>query len=102
MCLADDRGTGIEQLLHDWRRPSRRFMGSMPVRIPAAGYVTGDVEEVFYGTGQSGERACRGSGEAIRAVLTERVVRVAHVKPASQLHRMAASEAGSWLGRLSP
>jgi hypothetical protein len=44
MCLADNRGAGIEQLLHDWRRPSRRFMRSMPVRIAATRDMAGDVK----------------------------------------------------------
>jgi hypothetical protein len=44
MCFADDHGADIEQLLHDWRRPSRRFMRSMPVRIAATRDMAGDVK----------------------------------------------------------
>jgi hypothetical protein len=45
--LADHGGAGIDKLLHDRRGARGRRMRGKPVRVAAAGYMAGDVEQIL-------------------------------------------------------
>src|SRR5207244_574830 len=62
--LADQRGAGVEQALHGPRVPGRDRVRARPVRVAAAGRMTGDVEEILGGERETGQRTARRAGNA--------------------------------------
>ena len=64
--LADQRRAGVEQALHRPGVPRRNRVLPRPVRVPAAGRMPRDVEEVLGRERQAGERAAGGAGDPYR------------------------------------
>ena len=98
MSLADHLGAAVDENLHDWRRARRRRVRRQPIRISGAGHVPGDVEQIFRGKLQAGERSASGARQIGRRMRAEGIQRIVHLS-AHRHSRATAFTAASLVGR---